>query len=71
MKVHGSIKPKLDPEFVPAVLWNRAYRKQVDSDEGSEPLGIALSRPDGTVYTYELAVLPHVGEYIALNTKYV
>ena len=71
MKINAQIKPKLLPGFVPAVLWNKAYRERCAADPGSEPLGIALTRPDGTVYSLSTTVLPHVGENIALNTKYV
>lgn len=71
VELNISIKPKLDPEFVPAALWNRAYRELVNANSGSEPLGIALSRPDGTVYSLSTKVLPHEGENISLNTIYV
>jgi len=71
MDIDVRVKPVLDPEFVPAVLWNRAYRARCEADPGSEPLGIALSRPDGTVYSLPTKVLPHKGENVALNAKYV
>ena len=34
-----------DPEFLPAVMWNRAYRKLAAETPGSAPLAIGLSRP--------------------------
>ncbi len=71
MDIAVGVKPVLDPEFVPAVLWNRAYRARCEADPKSEPLGIALSRPDGTVYSISTRMLPHEGEHIALNTTYV
>lgn len=37
--------PECDPEFVPAVMWNRAYRKLAEETAGSAPLAIGLSRP--------------------------
>jgi predicted NBD/HSP70 family sugar kinase len=64
-------KPVLDPGFVPAVLWNRAYRARVAADPNSTPLVVALSRPDGTVYRARTAVLPHQGENVPLNSKHV
>ncbi|MBN1444431.1 MAG: ROK family protein, partial [Planctomycetes bacterium] len=63
--------PILDPRFVPAVLWNRAYRRRVDADPESLPLAIALSRPDGTVFVERTRVLPHRGENEALNIRHV
>lgn len=37
--------PECDPDFVPAVMWNRAYRKLAAETAGSAPLAIGLSRP--------------------------
>jgi predicted NBD/HSP70 family sugar kinase len=69
------IKPKhlppLDPEFVPAVLWNRAYEGWAAVDAASTPLVIVVTRPDGTVFSHRTSVLPHEGENIPLNFKYV
>ena len=36
----------LDPAFVPASLWNRAYRTRV-AETGGRPLAIVLERSDG------------------------
>jgi len=63
--------PILDPGFVPAAMWNRAYRERVAANPGSTPLAIALSRPDGTVFRAQTAVLPHAGEDAVLNRKHV
>ncbi|MEI7552610.1 MAG: ROK family protein [Verrucomicrobiota bacterium] len=41
-------RPVLDPEFLPAVLWNRAYRALVARDPGARPFALALIRADGT-----------------------
>ena len=64
-------RPVLDPDFVPAVLWNRAYEEWVEVDPGSTPLVVAVTQSDGTVYRHETRVLPHEGENIPLNLKYV
>ena len=63
--------PVLDPGFVPAVLWNRAYRLCVESHADAKPLGIALERGDGTRSVFKTRVLPHSGSNRALNRKYV
>jgi predicted NBD/HSP70 family sugar kinase len=64
-------RPVLDPDFVPAVLWNTAYEAWVGVDPGSVPLVIAVTRPDGTVFRHSTRVLPHDGENIPLNLRYV
>jgi predicted NBD/HSP70 family sugar kinase len=47
----AQFRPPLDPEFVPAALWNRAYLNDAD-----RPLAIALERGDGAVSVYRTKV---------------
>ncbi len=49
--------PPLEPDFVPAALWNRAFRERVVASGGGRPFGIALEQPDGTVSVFETAIL--------------
>ncbi|MFA7230126.1 MAG: hypothetical protein WC071_02535 [Victivallaceae bacterium] len=65
------VRPELDPEFVPAVLWNKNYRAQVAASGRAVEIVVALNRSNGTVSTYKTAIFPHESEYIALNIKYV
>jgi hypothetical protein len=51
-------RPALDPGFLPAILWNRAYRARVQADPGSAPVAIALKRPDGCCFVHETRLLP-------------
>lgn len=64
-------RPVLDPDFVPAALWNRAYEAWAEVDPGSMPIVVAVTRSDGTVFRHETKVLPHEGENIPLNFRYV
>ena len=64
-------RPVLDPGFLPAILWNQAYETRVAATSESAPLVIALDRPDGTCFVHRTQVLPHRGENVALNRKYV
>ncbi|MCP5534927.1 MAG: ROK family protein [Akkermansiaceae bacterium] len=68
---HAKITPVLDPEFVPAVLWNRAFEEKAATDPGAHDVEIALGRLDGTVFRRSVRVLTHEGENVALNIKYV
>lgn len=47
MRVSPKVTPVLDPGFVPAVLWNRAYEAAVAADPGARAIGLALTQPDG------------------------
>jgi predicted NBD/HSP70 family sugar kinase len=62
-------RPPLDPDFVPAALWNRGFRRLAEGC--GRPLSIALERADGSTSVLGTAVLPHEGENAALNERYV
>lgn len=57
MIISPKIRPVLDPDFVPAVLWNRAYQELVESGSATEAVSIALARPDGTGSTFRTRIL--------------
>ena len=69
--VNPAVKPELDPGFVPAALWNKAYRAAVAADPEKSEIVIALERSNGAVSTYRTAIFPHRGDKAALNRKYV
>lgn len=46
--VSPPIRPELDPLFVPAALWNRAYREQVEASGSGVDVEMAVLRPDRT-----------------------
>jgi predicted NBD/HSP70 family sugar kinase len=69
--VEPRYRPFLDPDFVPAVLWNRAYEARAERDHKSTPLVVAVTRSDGTVFSHETRIAPHESENIPLNLKYV
>ena len=71
LPVHPAIPPPLDPDYLPAALWNAAYRQRCDADPGAHPLALALERTDGTVSRFDTRVLPHSGANLPLNRKYV
>lgn len=70
LSVHPRHRPALDPDFVPAVLWNRAYRARV-KQAGGVPFALCLERGDGTRSTFRTHILPHEGDYLALNRRYL
>ena len=70
LQISYKTTPKLDQEFAPAVMWNRAY-KQLCDDKESKPIAIALYRTDGTISVHKTSVLADSQENLALNVKYV
>jgi predicted NBD/HSP70 family sugar kinase len=69
ISVSPKFRPVLDPGFVPASLWNRAYRAAA-AESGGQPLAFALERGDGSVSVFHASALPHQGAGAALNHRY-
>lgn len=63
-------KPQLDPEFVPAALWNREYLKLAAEASDSRAVRIGVDRPEGTTWIYETTLLPESAEASADTFKY-
>lgn len=53
--------PELDPGFIPASLWNQAFRDKC-SAEGSRKIRIAVLRPDGTGTVHSEEILTNESE---------
>jgi predicted NBD/HSP70 family sugar kinase len=56
---------------MPAEIWNREYEARVAGDPRSRTVGVALVRPDGTVFRHEVRVLPHEGDNVAANVRFL
>lgn len=63
--------PVLDPEFLPAVLWNKAYRELAKESAGTRTLDLALARQDGTAFRWSSPVLADSPENAASTLRYV
>jgi len=71
IEIDLKLRPALDPQFVPACLWSRAYRARVSESGGGRPLALALERSDGSVSVFRTAVLPHQGAAVEINHRYL
>ncbi|MDI1248415.1 MAG: ROK family protein [Lacunisphaera sp.] len=71
MALHVRHVPALDPEFLPAVLWNRGYRELVAQDKGARPIALALLRADGTGSVHEDRVLSREHPAAGSTLRYV
>lgn len=70
MKISPKLTPKLDPGFVPAALWNRAYAESVASTPESRNVTLAIRRPDGTCWHYPTQLLPNQPVFSSSNWRY-
>ena len=68
--VRPSQVPPLDTGFVPASLWNRAYREAVRANGGGERIALALRRTNGCVSVFHTEILPHSDRFAALSARY-
>ena len=71
LDVHPRHVPEIDPGFLPAVLWNRAYAQAVRASRGGTRLALALVRQDGTVFRHGTRILPATAANAAVNFTYV
>jgi predicted NBD/HSP70 family sugar kinase len=69
LAISPQFRPVLDPEFVPAALWNRAFHAAARA-AGPEPFALALERERGSVSVFRTTILPHEGANIALNERF-
>lgn len=70
LSVEPKHRPPLDPGFLPASLWHRAYHELVARDPGARPFSIALVRPDGSVFRHDSRVLSAGHSSAALTLTY-
>ncbi len=71
LAIEVKCKPRLEPEFIPAVLWNRAFRKQVEATGTGKELIIAVEQPGGSVTVKQCRIFPSDSPDAELNLKYV
>ena len=71
LSIVPSLQPALDPGFLPAALWNRAYLALVDRDPAARPLAITLDRCDGSISRFETRVFSSAHPAAVLNLRYV
>lgn len=65
-----SFRPPLDPDFLPASAWNRAYQSLVAKDRTARPFALVMERPDGSISRYDSRVLGPTHPGAALTLRY-
>jgi predicted NBD/HSP70 family sugar kinase len=65
------VTPVLDPAFRPAVLAAQAFRAIVRNTPGAVPVRLAIEQADGSVFRFDIEVLPHAHPQAIANTRYV
>ncbi len=58
IQVAPVFKAELDPGFVPAVLWNKAYRRKVEQNPMARDMLIGIERPGGRKWIFSARILP-------------
>ncbi len=70
LKIEPLIVPQLDPDFLPASLWNRAYRSMTESHREARPAHFTVHRPDGSAWSFPTRLLPDEAMFRKLNVRY-
>ena len=63
--------PPLDNNFMPVVLWNRAFLDEVHSSGEGIPLAIGLERGDGSISVFRTQVFPPEHKLASTNHFYI
>jgi predicted NBD/HSP70 family sugar kinase len=71
LKIAPQFTPELDPGYVPAVLWNRAYRELTATAPDRRAFAMAVVRADGEASVWKGEVLPANHPQAALTFRYV
>jgi len=71
LKVSPTFEPVLDPGFIPAALWNRAYSQLVRKDPKAREVSLALCRPDGTAFRWSGRILSASPAHDPLTLRYM
>ena len=64
------VRPPLDPDFLPASLWNRAYAALAARDPRARPFCLVLERPNGGVSRFDCRLLGADNPAASLNLPY-
>ena len=65
------VVPALDPGFRPAVLAVRAFRALTEVTPGAVPVRIAVEQADGSVFRFEIRVLPESHPHASGNFTFL
>ncbi|MEN9975589.1 MAG: hypothetical protein RLZZ282_1595 [Verrucomicrobiota bacterium] len=71
LPIQPAFRPVLDADFVPAALWNRAYRNKVKADPNARAIDLALCRPDGTTFRWSGTILSLSAAHDPLTLRYI
>ena len=63
--------PVLDPGFRPGVLAAHGFRTLVDQSSGAVPVRLALEQSDGSVFRFDIRVLPETHRQASANFTFV
>ena len=65
-----TFKAHLDPDFMPAKLWNAAYQKAVEQSNDARAVCIHVGRPDGSGWNFATRMLPQATKFKTVNQRY-
>ena len=70
LSVHPQFRPQLDPDFLPAVLWNRAFATAVETDPRARDFALVLRRESETIVVHRSRIFSASHQMALLNLFY-
>ena len=70
IEVNPAVVPPLDPEFLPAALFNKKYRA-IAATEGEAPVRLALEASDGSISTFDTSVINSTKSHFQASLLYI
>ena len=70
IKIAPKVVAPLDPEFLPAALFNREYRR-LAAASSAVPVHLALERADGSVSRFDTFVVPPSAGHVDATSLYI
>ncbi len=71
MNVTPLVRPPLDPDFVPAALWNKEFVRQVQECGNRVQVRLAIEQPCGSVVRKDIEILPETSKSTSTNFRFV
>lgn len=70
ISMQPELAPPLDPDFIPAALFHRAYEKELQETGRGRTLVLGLERADGSLSRFETQVFSPESPWASYNNRY-
>ena len=69
--IKKKIKPPLDDNFQPVILWDRAFLESVKNSGKSVPLLVGFEKENDSITVYKTQIFSNESGFFSLNYQYI